>query len=137
MLNLKKIKDKSNSKIVFLSILLTLTFLVNIFIFKVLPNLLHPVPKLNIDLSETTGKEIEYKPMEKPLPAEEQRAILIEFCPIKDKKFNLDFSFKENKFVVELKPPTKQNHDEFINWLKNNGFQDISLDKFIFSNYQP
>lgn len=128
---------KKNFKIFLLALLTSsLIIFLAIFLIKALPNILHPLPKIDVDLSQTTGLEKEEsKPLETPSPAEKERAILIDFCPINEKKFYLKFSFKKDKFIVELNPPTEQNYNDFVLWLKNSGFGDIPLDKFEFSNY--
>ena len=91
----------------------------------------------NAQLEQTTGVEFNPKPLETPTPAQEHRAILIEFCPINEKNFSIDFSFKQNKFIIELKPPTKENYKKFMDWFQNSGFEDIPPENFVFSNYQP
>jgi hypothetical protein len=140
MLKIENTNIKKHTKAFLLIIFLLLSIAVlSLLVKRFLSNSFRSQKTVNItsaQIIQTTGVETSYKPMETPTPAEEQRAILIEFAPINEKTFFLKFSFKQDKFIIELKPPTKENYENFINWLKEGGLGDIPQENFVFENYQ-
>ncbi|MBI4067412.1 hypothetical protein HY407_03440 [Candidatus Gottesmanbacteria bacterium] len=60
----------------------------------------------------------------------EQETNLRGRLPLTTSNYFLDYDYKEYKFVVKLADPFEQNKQEFINWLKSQGYGDIPQSEF-------
>lgn len=73
--------------------------------------------------------------IDEPLPKEvadlvDQKNSLIDKTPLHGNYFTVTFSYKTDKFTVELKDPKAENQIKFEQWLKLN-YSAIPLDRFI------
>lgn len=73
---------------------------------------------------------------EEELPAEiktlsEQKQALKSRLPLTESLFSIDFSYEQDKFIVQLREPKNEAKVSFENWLKTN-YPAIPLTRFIF-----
>ena len=51
--------------------------------------------------------------------------------PIVENGFTVDYSYREDKFTVDIKSPHSQNYNNFLEWMKAQGLSDVN--RFIVS----
>lgn len=101
------------------------------------PTVAYAVPTVNLSATPLpgafTGDSGEDVP-ETVAPGVKDSYSLQKKLPITTTDFVLTYNFEEIKFSVKLKPPVEESKKKFLEWLRQNEYQNIPQEEFIYSS---